>query len=78
MSDDGNASDPGILATIADAELAMSEFGVVTEARTLAAFGACAARADRAGLDIPHGIGKSGGAGWRPGPWSFASAAGWS
>ena len=35
MSDDGTVSDPGIPATIGDAELAMSEFGVVTEARTL-------------------------------------------
>ena len=34
MSDDGTVSDPGI-PTIGDAELAMSEFGVVTEARTL-------------------------------------------
>ena len=35
MSDDGTVSDPGIPATIGDAELAMSEFGVVPEARTL-------------------------------------------
>jgi uncharacterized protein YndB with AHSA1/START domain len=35
MSDNGTVSDPGIPATIGDAELAMSEFGVVTEARTL-------------------------------------------
>jgi Activator of Hsp90 ATPase homolog 1-like protein len=35
MSDDGTVNDPGIPATIGDAELAMSEFGVVTEARTL-------------------------------------------
>ncbi len=35
MSDDSTVSDPGIPATIGDAELAMSEFGVVTEARTL-------------------------------------------
>jgi hypothetical protein len=35
MSDDGVVPGEGIPATIADSELAMSEFGVVTEARTL-------------------------------------------
>ena len=35
MSDDGTATDRGIPDTIRDAELAMSEFGVVTEARML-------------------------------------------
>ena len=35
MSDNGTGSDPGLAQTMGDAELAMSEFGVVTEARTL-------------------------------------------
>jgi uncharacterized protein YndB with AHSA1/START domain len=35
MSDNGTVSDQGIPATIGDAQLAMSEFGVVTDARTL-------------------------------------------
>jgi uncharacterized protein YndB with AHSA1/START domain len=35
MSDHGTVNDPGIAQTMGDAELAMSEFGVVTEARTL-------------------------------------------
>ena len=35
MAENGTVSDPGIGATIGDAELAMSEFGIVTEARTL-------------------------------------------
>jgi uncharacterized protein YndB with AHSA1/START domain len=35
MTDDGTVSDRGIPDTIGDAELAMSEFGVVTAARTL-------------------------------------------
>lgn len=35
MSDNGTVTDQGIPDTIGDAQLAMSEFGVVTEARTL-------------------------------------------
>jgi uncharacterized protein YndB with AHSA1/START domain len=35
MSDNGTVTDRGISDTIGDAQLAMSEFGVVTEARTL-------------------------------------------
>jgi uncharacterized protein YndB with AHSA1/START domain len=35
MSDDGTATERGIPDTISDAQLAMSEFGVATEARTL-------------------------------------------
>ena len=76
MSDDGTVSDPGIPATIGDAELAMSEFGVVTEARTLRIRRVLPGRSSASGRTSRNR--KSEDAGWRPGPWSCASAAAWS
>ena len=76
MSDDGTVSDPGIPATIGDAELAMSEFGVVTEARTLRIRRVLPGPIERVWAYLTES--EKRGRGWRPGPWSCASAAAWS